>query len=200
MNPSLFLVFIFTALTVFAIYRIVAPFLEDRRDQLRGELLDEELAEIEQLVAKKSSLLQTLRDIESDFETDKISEEDYQQQTKRYERRAVGVMRQLDELRGGIDMDAEIDRELEQLRSERQTEAPASDEAEPTDTIACPECDKQLEAEARFCSRCGTAIEQTGDGESDDERADEETSDDATESRADAQDPSVVELRPKATN
>ena len=115
---------------------------------------------------------------------------------KRYERRAVGVMRQLDELRGRVDMDDEIDRELEQLRSERQSEAPAP--ADASDTIACPECDKQLEAEARFCSRCGTPIEQAG--ESNDETADEETSDDATESRADAQDPSVVELRPKATN
>lgn len=185
MNPTLILVFIFTALTVYALFRIVSPFLESEDRQIRHELLDDELRKIERLVARKSALLQSLKDIEFDRETGKLAEEDYQRLRDRYEREAIEVMRKLDSLRGGVDHDDEIDAALrDRLEGEAEVESEDADppptiaeqepEAEsegPAESIECPECGKELEAEARFCSRCGTPLEapsDTGPAASDD--------------------------------
>lgn len=219
MNPTVLLVFIFAALTIFAIVKVVAPFLEDRDEQLRFEILDEELRQIEELVARKSVMLQSLRDIEFDYETGKLSEADYERLRKKHERQAVQVMRRLDELRGDVDLDDEIDSALEQRLRQRagaanaETETDTPDESETT--LECPECGKQLEAEARFCSRCGhqladeddTAETFEGDDEStsveadldDDADASGGADEDLSETGGDPSDRSVSDLRSEAT-
>ena len=208
MNPTLFLIFVCAAGTLFAFYKVVAPFLEDRREQLRLEILDEELEQLEELVARKSVLVQTLRDIEFDYETGKLSDEDYERLKKTHEHRAVKVMRQLDELRGGVDLDEQIDSALEERLAER-ARSRRTDSAETRadrESIACPECDKELEAEARFCSRCGTPI---GDDETPDERRNdfeetdgedepEETAGDPNGAGRDGSESPVTDLRSEA--
>lgn len=198
MNPSLFLVFIFAAATIFALVKIVAPFLEDRDAQLRFEVLDEELREIEELVARKSVLLQGLKDIEFDYETGKLSEEDYERLREKNERQAVQVMRKLDDLRGDVDLDEAIDSALERRLQERARTVPADRSAETPDpeqetpaTIECPECGKRLEAEARFCSRCGRPLDDEEQTASDDASAGSDASDDVDGSNgSDDSDPS----------
>ncbi len=226
MNPTLFFVFIFAALTVYTLAKIVSPFLEDRQEQLRFELLDEEVQQIERLVARKSVLLQSLRDIEFDHETGKLSEEDYRRLKGDHEHRAVQVMRKLDELRGDdAERDDEIDSALEQRlrqRADRQQGTPPEGGDQAGEAVECPDCGKQLEAEARFCSRCGTPLdeEETAEGglgdEASDEQADaeQEEPDEASDEQADAEqeepdeatsepddrnEPTVSDLRSEAT-
>lgn len=172
---TLVLVFLFSALTLWALYRIVAPFMESPREQLRFEMLDEELGQIEQLVARKSVLLQTLRDIEFDHNTGKLSDEDYERLRKKHEIRAVRVMRDLERLRSSGDVDEEIDRELaERLRNrveQRPDAVPGQLDANAVagddfgagpPTRECPACARQLAPDARFCDGCGTEL-QTAD-------------------------------------
>jgi hypothetical protein len=170
MTPTLILVFGFTTLTFYALFRIVSLFLESEDEQIRHELLDDELRRIEQLVARKSALLQSLKDIEFDRETGKLAEQDYDRLRSRYERKALDVMRELDALRGGVDHDDAIDAALQE-RLEGRPEAddvdvPAevpdreegAEESNDPASVDCPECGRELEAEARFCSRCGTPL------------------------------------------
>jgi len=206
MNPTLFFVFVFAALTVYALAKIVAPFLEDRREQLRFELLDEEVQQIERLVARKSVLMQSLRDIEFDHETGKLSDEDYERLKKKYERRAVRVMRDLDDLRGDADRDEQIDSALERRLQERADHAPepaADHQDDESAGIECPECAKELEPEARFCSRCGTPLEdQSGETAADttDDTADgDEPTAEGLETASDRNDRQVSDLRSEAT-
>lgn len=206
MNPTLFFVFVFAALTVYTLAKIVSPFLEDRREQLRFELLDEEVQQIERLVARKSVLMQSLRDIEFDHETGKLSDQDYERLKKKYERRAVRVMRDLNDLRGDADRDEEIDSALEgrlQGRAERPTE-PAADRHDDSAEIDCPECGKALEPEARFCSQCGTPLEDTVEEKTTTDTADaaddtDETAAEGLETASDRNDRTVSDLRSEAT-
>lgn len=167
----LFLAILFGALTLFAVYQAITPFLENRDDQLRFELLDRELKQIETLSARKGRILQTLKDIEFDFETGKISEEDYEQLRRRHERKALKIMRQLDELREGDDdllddIDSEVAERLEQLReptadeSTRDSSADHAGDRSEQRPLECPSCGRGLETDARFCDRCGTEIDE----------------------------------------
>jgi cytochrome c-type biogenesis protein CcmH/NrfG len=159
--------------TLVAAYHLVTPFLSSRQDQLRFEVLDEDLRRIEELVARKATLLKTLRDVEFDYETNKISESDYRELKQRYERQAVEVMRDLDEIHGGRGweetIDAELGRRLLRVKeqqakkqAERQTERQA-ERPSPASVVVCPDCSKEMEADARFCSQCGTTIADQGD-------------------------------------
>lgn len=208
MNPTLFFVFVFAALTVYALAKIVSPFLEDRREQLRFELLDEEVQQIERLVARKSVLMQSLRDIEFDHETGKLSDEDYERLKRKYEHRAVRVMRDLDDLRGDADRDEEIDSALERRLHERANRVPETTGDHPDDAsagIECPECGKGLEPEARFCSRCGTPLEDSPEETDADDMVEEDSPDaeepttEGLETASDRNDRTVSDLRSEAT-
>lgn len=155
---------IFTLVTT---YHLVLPFLSSHEESLRFEVLDEDLRKVEELVARKTTLLQTLRDVEFDYETSKISEDDYRDLKRRYERQAVEVMRELDNLHGGRGweeaIDAELDRRLAKLQVDRQTDRQAEQPreaaaAQPAELVDCPDCGKEMEANARFCSQCGTTL------------------------------------------
>jgi ribosomal protein L32 len=137
----------------------VLPFLTTHEQSLRFEVLDEDLRKVEELAARKSALLQTLRDVEFDYETGKITENDYRDLKARYEREAIEVMRELDNLHGGRGweeaIDAELDQRVAKIRAERE-KAPA--ESTSPELIDCPECGHEMQANARFCSQCGTTL------------------------------------------
>lgn len=153
---TLLLTLLAVVFTIAAAYQLIRPFMTSRRDQLRFEVLDEDLRRVEELVARKSTLLQELREIKFDHETGKISEADYEEMKQRFERQAVQVMRELDELHGGRGWEDAIDEELERRLDKvfAQREAGAADTA-----VACHECGKEMEPGARFCSQCGATLE-----------------------------------------
>lgn len=163
MKVLLLFIVLAAAGTLYALYMIVAPFLESRTDQIRRELLEEEFQELEELAARKSVLLQTLRDIDSDFETGKLSEEDYESMKEEYERRAVRIMQKIDDLRTGADVEADLDAVIEEAResssddSDRATNETNQDETAPT--MSCPACGAAIESDDRFCSQCGESLE-----------------------------------------
>ncbi|GEM_PF-179135 len=174
MKAVLLLVFLFSALTIWALFKVVSPFLGDREDQVRFELLDEELGQIEELVSRKSVLLQTLRDIEFDHETGKLDDADYERLRAKHEKRAVDVMRQLQQMRGDDELDEEIDGQIEErlqsMVASRQTDSTSKDPqpapSEQADSsssteaagIECPACGRDLAADASFCSGCGVEL------------------------------------------
>jgi hypothetical protein len=183
------------ALTIYAAANIIAPFFQSREEQLRFEVLDEDLRSIEELVAQRSYLMMSLRELHLDHETGKISDEDYESTRRTLELEAVKVLSKIDDVHGGRGWQESIDEELaERLDGirRRRADAPAaaqapetqapSDEPDETDEpaaqVECPDCGKDMEPDARFCSQCGYAFD---DGY--DELA-EESADDAEDAES----------------
>lgn len=174
----------FSALMLF---QIVRPFLVSRTEQLHFELLDEDLRQIEALMAKKAALVQTLRDLEYDYETAKITTEDYKRFRRSCERQAVGIMRRLDTIHGGKDWRAEIERLLQdssipqpsahsdEASRQAQETPPANKVATAPDAssalipgnLPCPKCATPLRTDDKFCSQCGTPLLTTPDNSDD---------------------------------
>lgn len=121
---TIIIIFAISVFTLFAIYRVLSTFVGGRASQIRAEFLGDEVREVEQLVARREVLLDALRELEFEFETDKVSDEDYQTYKHRYEREAVAIMRRLADLHGGQGWGGRIDAELE----ERLGHAPRSAE------------------------------------------------------------------------
>lgn len=152
------------AFTLFTALWMLRPFMMSRHGQLNFEMLDEELRQIEALVSRKVALVQALRDIEYDWKTNKISEEDYRRFKKSCERQAVGVMRRLNALHGGErDWDAVIDRAIEERLEGADPETaskPWSDESTADDeSLSCNGCQAPIATGDVFCSQCGTRVD-----------------------------------------
>lgn len=153
---TILFIIIAIAFTLRMVVAMVAPFWGSRKEQLSFELLDEELREVESLVARRVALVQALRDIEYDFKTNKISREDYERFKTSCERQAVGVMRRLDAIHGGDrDWDEVIDRAVQQ----RLDVAPSASTAG-SDAGVCTDCNAPLADDDHFCSQCGASVEE----------------------------------------
>jgi hypothetical protein len=167
---GLIIIFVAVAAAFITLYLALAPFLASKSDQARTDLLDDEIRQVELLAAKKASLLLSLRELEFDHQTNKIADEDYERFRKRYERQAVGVMRELDAIHGGRGWKESIENEIQA----RLAAAGLSDEPEasvPTDSEEpissgsdqeganpCLGCGGPLELDDKFCSQCGTPV------------------------------------------
>lgn len=130
---SLILVYIAGAFALTALVFMFRPLFGTRRERVRIEYIEEELRMIEGLASKRAALLQQLRDLEFDRETNKVSDEDYQMYKRRFELHAIGVMKQLDAIRGGQNWDAIVDAELARHRGEDLvSQKIAAEEDDPT--------------------------------------------------------------------
>jgi hypothetical protein len=166
---GLILVFIGAAAAVVLLYLAVAPFLGSRSAQARADLLEDEVRQVEALAAKKTVLLQSLRELEFDHQTAKISDEDYEKFRARYERQAVAIMKQLDAIHGGRGWQETIEKAIHERLNNAPVEVttepdrtpePADEEAVASEVSgpACPACGTALEPDDRFCSQCGERI------------------------------------------
>lgn len=163
------LVIIAIIFTVLMIYQMVRPFLRSQQERVRFEILDHDLRRVGELAARKAGLLESLREVEFDYKTGKLTDEDYKAAKSRYERATIKTMRALDEIHGGRGWENAVDDELtrrinvmhQREQAAQHAEADAQHRAKAAAQIECPECGKHLEADARFCSKCGTTIQQS---------------------------------------
>lgn len=105
------LVYIFLigfSLAVFAV--VLQPLLDARR-----RYTPPPVNTLNDLRARRSYLLEALRDVELDFATGKASEGHYAETRKSYLREAAEVQRQLDQMQDRLDTD--IEREIAELRA-----------------------------------------------------------------------------------
>ncbi|HLG06686.1 MAG TPA: zinc ribbon domain-containing protein [Gemmatimonadales bacterium] len=96
---------------------------------------------------RRGVALLALKEIEFDRETGKLSDADYQMLKSRYAAEALAALAAED---ASDDPEELISRRLQLLRSARSSGSP-----EPP---ACPRCGPRPEADARFCSRCGSSL------------------------------------------
>lgn len=114
--PDLPSILVGVALLALVVFTIAQPLLDRRA--LRGDAV----VERDRLIAERESVLISLRDLDFDFSTGKILEEDYRPQRSELMARGAAILKQLDALGDDADgaspsqAEAQIERAVEQAR------------------------------------------------------------------------------------
>ncbi|MDX1613065.1 MAG: zinc ribbon domain-containing protein [Candidatus Promineifilaceae bacterium] len=149
------------ALLVLAGLYVARPLLESRYQRRRRRRTSIRQA----LLLEKEAILTQLRQLDFDFETGKLPEEDYQRTRAAYMSEAVTVLRQLDELGGGstvesveeaVDLDSDIEAAIARRRQHLAAPVTSATPSNGTSEAKfCPDCGQPLHPGDKFCSHCG---------------------------------------------
>lgn len=101
---------------------------------------------------RRDAEIETLREVEFEYRTGKLSEEDYRELRDRHAQAAVRARREVD----GEGPDSE------EGPGAPGGDAPGDDPADRAPRPQCPACGAEARTGARFCSRCGTELEDAG--------------------------------------
>jgi rRNA maturation endonuclease Nob1 len=113
---------------------IAIPLLEQRRPAIEAP------SPREVLEAEREATVRAIRELDLDFRTAKLTDEDYRLLRAAQVQRGAQILRELDALKDGSDIDAEIEAQVARLRR-----APA----------VCACCGAPFKAGDRFCANCG---------------------------------------------
>ena len=129
-----------------AILAIVYPIV--RRSGRQAEAPEPGPSHLQQLLDRRESLLNSLRELEADRGLGKMPEAEYHALREDYERQAIAVLRALDSSANGLA--AEIEEVVTALRLHRSAETPMEAAAS-----QCPQCGVSRDLPDAACPRCG---------------------------------------------
>jgi Tfp pilus assembly protein PilN len=119
----------------------------------RTVLIDES-GPLAELILRKDTLLQSIKELEFDYQTGKLSEEDYQRMDQRQRQQAIVLLRQIEQtLPAAAGLEAELEAAIRRQRT-------ASDRASVTEAeaMSCPRCQSTVRPADKFCPECGFAL------------------------------------------
>ncbi len=121
-----------------------------------------ENSQMSELVSRKEATLIAIKELEFDYNTGKLSEEDYQRMDQRLRRQAIGYIKAIDKLAPeSAQMEGRMEAEISAMRKTNKSEQVAASE---TDRSAgqsikmsyCTKCGNSLKPTHKFCGICGT--------------------------------------------
>lgn len=116
----------------------------------------------EALEKSKEDVYAAIKEMDMDFGMGKISEEDYQDLKSRYKSKALRILKELDGVERGEDVDAAIEGEVRQLRRKRETKPEGAHGKEPEGRINfCSECGHRVAPKDNFCKSCGNKLRES---------------------------------------
>ncbi len=160
-------------LAAVAIGAVVWPILRPVRSKPAALAADPILAE---LLAKRETALRAVKDLEFDYQTGKVSNEDYPAYDRALKEQAVAAIQAVDDYQGRqqqatAEHRAELDAALEaEIATIRGTAAagngrPGGATAGSPDAVSpkfCPQCGQPTQPGGRFCANCGSALTPVG--------------------------------------
>jgi hypothetical protein len=135
-------VFVAVALTALTFALVTYPFFRQRLhsvDSAENEKLPE-------LYSQRDTTYSMLKELEFDFQSGILTEEDYRNLEARYKSRAISILRGIDNLAKEGGVEEEIEKQVLELRRAKGQ--------------FCPQCGTRCQEGDRFCSRCGTGLSQ----------------------------------------
>jgi len=160
-------IFFTLGILIFVGVFLYMPFLERR-----ARRVTEDEHETSTLLAERERIVNSLQELESDYQLGKVPEEDYPTQRANFLQRGADVLRKLDELAPSskqVDTDASIERAIALRRKKTSDKKLTDDDIE--SLIAsrrkgrksksagfCPKCGKPVMATDRFCPACGKTL------------------------------------------
>ncbi len=163
---------IFALIVAVVAFIYVAEPLRTPSTTLRADE-DDELVD---LIQRKDAVMRSIKEVEFDYHTGKLSEEDYEAYDQRMRQQAIGLIRQIEKRSPEVaGLDAELEAMIASRRKTKPTAmtavngatpvptsaAPATATplpAEESDVIFCHECGAKAKTSDKFCAQCGTAL------------------------------------------
>ena len=140
------IVLVALVLTVLTFAFIVYPLFKQGSRSV--DLVKDE--KLQELHSKRDTTYSMLKELEFDFQSGILTEEDYRNLEARYKKKAVSTLRGIDDLAKGTNVEEEIERQVQELRQSQGR--------------FCPQCGARHEEGDRFCSRCGVNLTQEETG------------------------------------
>ncbi len=137
-------IFVVVVLTVLAFVFIVYPLFKQRSRSV-ASTQDEKLQELH---SKRDTTYSMLKELEFDFQSGILTDEDYHDLETRYKRKAISILRDTDALENDTGVEEEMEKQVLELRR--------------GEGKFCPQCGTRCQEGDRFCSRCGTSLSQGG--------------------------------------
>ncbi len=161
-------VFIALLLTVAAFAVIVYPFF--RRQA--GVIEADQDTERQELHSRRDTTYSMLKELEFDYQSGLLTEEDYQDLRKRYRRKGITLLKNLDRLETGAGPEDELEKQIQRLRRSRSEKAVDPDDeveeqisrlrrsgerqtAADNEIKATTKKPRQPASGVRFCPQCG---------------------------------------------
>jgi len=135
-------VFVALILVVLIFAFVVYPLFK-RRLPSANSVGDEKLQE---LYSERDTTYSMLKELEFDFQSGILTDEDYHDLETRYKRKAISILRGVDDLEKGTKVEEEIEKQVRELRQSKGQ--------------LCPQCGARYQESDRFCSRCGASLSQ----------------------------------------
>ena len=114
---------------------------------------NEESRKLEQLALHKETIYTAIRDLDFDFQTEKVDHHDYRELRHHLEAEAVELLQRIDEVDPLARLDDEIERQILAVRQQRQ----APDMSQALQGL-CSDCHAVLQGDEKFCPFCGQPL------------------------------------------
>ncbi len=131
-------------LTVLTFAFVAYPLFKQRSRSV-DSVEDEKLQELH---SKRDTTYSMLKELEFDFQSDILTEEDYRDLEARYKGKAITILRDIDDVGKGTDVEEEIEKQVLELRQGKGR--------------FCSQCGASCQEGDRFCSHCGASLGQGG--------------------------------------
>jgi len=135
-------VFVALILVVLTFAFVVYPLFK-RRLPSGNSVGDEKLQELH---SKRDTTYSMLKELEFDFQSGILTEEDYQDLEAKYKRKAISILRGIDDLKEDNEVEEVIEKQVRELRRGKGQ--------------FCPQCGARCQEDDRICSRCRISLSQ----------------------------------------
>lgn len=145
--------------TLFALYKLIDQVVQ-AEDRFEFTEIDQRLEALDTLARERALIVKELKEIELDYETGKLDDEDFERLERRFKRKWLKVDTRITELGGDVerlrdDIEEELDARIEGLighQDTRKRQAPerhicrACAAANPLEATRCVACDASLQS------------------------------------------------------
>jgi hypothetical protein len=165
-------IFVAVLLTVLSLVFIAYPFFRQKWS-LSASNEDEKFRELH---SRQDTTYFMLKELEFDFQSGILTEEDYRDLEVRYKRKAISILKDADNMEKGTEVEGDIEEQVKKLRLvkssnlndqkvrrgqssnfDREVEEEVS-KLRKSGGKFCPQCGTKSQEDDRFCASCGVKL------------------------------------------
>ncbi|MFC2020651.1 zinc ribbon domain-containing protein [Chloroflexota bacterium] len=154
------MIYFITLLLAVATFIFIAYPLFKRRLLIEDSVDDEKSRE---LSSKRGTTYSMLKELEFDFQSGILTEEDYKDLEARYKKKAISILKDADNLEKGIEVGEEIEKQVRELR--RSKSKAGGQPRGPSERKFCSQCGEKVGENDKFCAGCGTSLSTRGNSD-----------------------------------